>query len=117
MKTKSENKKLTSSDLEVEDLSKNVVELCGRVSGTPTERELPSGDKVLEFRLIVTRESRLGVDTLDIGAWNSKVRRKCATLKEGEWIELSGSIHRRFWQGPSGVASRWQIEACEITRL
>lgn len=117
MKTEAKKTKVSKDQNMVEDLSRNLVELCGRVSGEPQERELPSGDKVVEFRLIVSRESRTGVDTLDIGAWTAKARRKCASLKEGEWIEISGSIHRRFWQAPQGVASRWQIEACEITRL
>jgi len=114
---KTESVKRASKQTQVEDFSRNQVHLCGRVSGVPIERELPSGDKVVEFRLIVSRESRVGVDTLDIGAWNAKARRKSTTLKEGEWIEITGAIHRRFWQAPQGVASRWQIEASEITRI
>jgi single-strand DNA-binding protein len=99
------------------DYSLNDLLLRGRVSVPATEKELPSGDKVVEFRLIVSRVERTGVDTLDIAAWTSKMRRSALTLKEGEWIEITGSIHRRFWSGPSGVASRWQVEAAEITRL
>jgi single-strand DNA-binding protein len=45
------------------------------------------------------------------------MRRSAMTLKEGEWVEIHGSIHRRFWSGPAGVASRWQVEAAEISRL
>ena len=99
------------------DYSLNDLLLRGRVSVPATEKELPSGDKVVEFRLIVSRVERSGVDTLDIAAWTSKMRRSALTLKEGEWIEITGSIHRRFWSGPAGVASRWQVEAAEITRL
>ena len=99
------------------DYSLNDLMLRGRVSAQAVEKELPSGDKVVEFRLIVTRLERGGVDTLDIAAWSSKMRRSALTLKEGEWIEISGSIHRRFWSGPSGVASRWQVEAAEIARI
>jgi single-strand DNA-binding protein len=54
---------------------------------------------------------------LDIGAWNSKARRTALTLTPDQWIEVSGSIHRRFWSGPTGLASRWQVEAVEITRI
>ena len=99
------------------DYSLNDLLLRGRVSVPATEKELPSGDKVVEFRLIVSRVERTGVDTLDIAAWTSKMRRSALTLKEGEWIEITGSIHRHFWSGPAGVASRWQVEAAEITRL
>jgi single-strand DNA-binding protein len=99
------------------DYSLNDLMLRGRVSAQAVEKELPSGDKVVEFRLIVSRIERGGVDTLDIAAWSSKMRRSALTLKEGEWIEISGSIHRRFWSGPTGVASRWQVEAAEIVRI
>ena len=105
-----------SEETEV-DYSLNDLLLRGRVSAPAIEKELPSGDKVVEFRLIVTRMERGGVDTLDIAAWSSKMRRSALTLKEGEWIEITGAIHRRFWSGAAGVASRWQVEAAEISRL
>lgn len=100
-----------------EDFSMNDVLLRGRVSQEAVQKELPSGDKVVEFRLIVSREKQSGVDTLDIASWNSKSRRIALTLTPDEWIEVSGSIHRRFWTGPSGLASRWQVEALEISRI
>ena len=100
-----------------EDYSLNDVLLRGRVSQEAVEKELPSGDKVVEFRLIVSRDKQPGVDTLDIGAWSTKSRRTALSLAADEWIEISGSIHRRFWSGPSGLASRWQVEALEISRI
>ena len=98
-------------------LALNDVLLRGRVSTIGVEKELPSGDKVVEFRLIVTRAEREGVDTLDIAAWSAKSRKTALTLKADQWVEISGSIHRRFWQSPGGLASRWQVEATEISRL
>ena len=103
--------------LEEIDYSLNDCLLRGRVSAPATDRELPSGEHVVEFRLIITRTEREGVYTLDIAAWSSRVRRTALSLKAGEWVEISGSIRRRFWQGPTGLASRWQIEAESITRL
>jgi single-strand DNA-binding protein len=100
-----------------EDYSLNDLLLRGRVSQEAVEKELPSGDKVVEFRLIVTRDKRSGVDTLDIASWSAKARRVALTLKADEWIEVSGSIHRRFWSAPTGLASRWQVEAVEISRI
>ncbi|MDP1711428.1 MAG: single-stranded DNA-binding protein [Candidatus Nanopelagicaceae bacterium] len=102
---------------EVEDHSFNNVLLRGRVSGEPSERELPSGDHVVEFRIVVKRDTREGVDTLDIAAWSAKTRRKGLTLKADEWVEISGAVRRRFWKAPTGLASRWQIEASEISRI
>jgi len=102
---------------DIADESLNEVLLRGRVSGEPLEKELPSGDRVVEFRIVVPRKTREGVDTLDIAAWTSKARRTGLTLKPDEWVEISGAIRRRFWQAPSGLASRWQIEASAISRI
>lgn len=99
------------------DNSLNEVLLRGRVSGEPAEKELPSGDVVVEFRIVVPRKSRDGVDTLDIAAWTSKTRRTGLSLKSEEWVEVTGAVRRRFWQAPSGLASRWQIEASAISRI
>jgi single-strand DNA-binding protein len=100
-----------------EDYSLNDVLLRGRVSKEAVEKELPSGDKVVEFRLIVSRDKQPGVDTLEIGSWSSKSRRTALSLAPDDWVEISGSIHRRFWSGPAGLASRWQVEAREISRI
>jgi single-strand DNA-binding protein len=99
------------------DYSLNDCLLRGRVSAAANDRELPSGEHVVEFRIIITRDSREGVDTLDIAAWSGKCRRSALSLTSGEWVEVAGSVRRRFWQGPAGLASRWQIEADSITRI
>ena len=117
MATKSANSKSKEPVEEKIDLSLNDLLLRGRVSAPATVKELPSGDKVVEFRLIVSRIDRDGVDTLDIAAWSGKTTKTALSLKSDEWIEVSGSVHRRFWQSPAGLASRWQIEALEISRL
>lgn len=109
--------KKKSVEVEDVDYSLNDCLLRGRVSAAATDRELPSGEHVVEFRLIITRAEREGVDTLDIAAWSAKSRRTALSLKPGEWIEVAGSVRRRFWQGPAGLASRWQIEGESITRL
>lgn len=101
----------------IEDYSVNEVLLRGRVSGEPREKELPSGDRVVEFRLVIPRKTREGVDTLDIAAWSARTRRTGLSLKVEEWVEVSGAIRRRFWQAPTGLASRWQVEASTISRI
>ncbi len=109
-------KKTGSVEHDLND-SVNEVLLRGRVSGKPVEKELPSGDRVVEFRIVVPRNTREGVDTLDIAAWTAKTRRTGLTLRAEEWVEISGAVRRRFWQAPSGLASRWQIEASAISRM
>lgn len=99
------------------ELALNDVLLRGRVSSLAVEKELPSGDKVMEFRIVIARSDDEGFDTIDISAWSSKLRRTAASLKNDQWVEVSGSIKRRFWRGAAGLASRWQIDASEISRL
>ena len=56
MATGVKSKKSAANKDEVEqDYSLNDVLLRGRVSREAIEKELPSGDKVVEFRLIITR--------------------------------------------------------------
>ncbi len=117
MVLKEGKKAVKQQELEEVDYSLNDCVLRGRVSAEAVEKELPSGDKVVEFRLIVTRDKHAGVDTLDIAAWSAKTRRSALTLDSEEWIEVSGSVHRRFWTSPAGLASRWQVEALEISRI
>ncbi len=99
------------------ELALNDVLLRGRVSSLAVEKELPSGDKVMEFRIVIARSDGEGFDTIDISAWSSKLRRTAGSLKSDQWVEVSGSIKRRFWRGAAGLASRWQIDASEISRL
>ena len=89
-------KKVTSKKVaEIEeDYSLNDVLLRGRVSQEAVEKQLPSGDKVVEFRLIVSRDGQSGVDTLDIASWSAKSRRSALSLVADEWVDISGSIHR-----------------------
>jgi single-strand DNA-binding protein len=108
--------KLASAELD-STLALNDVLLRGRISSIAVEKELPSGDKVSEFRIVIARDGELGFDAIDISAWSSKLRRTANTLKPEEWVEVKGSIKRRFWRGTTGLASRWQIDATEITRL
>lgn len=96
---------------------RNKVEIVGRVSGEATERELPSGDRVVELRIIVGRDDRDGVDTIDIATWRAPLRKRALGLKEEEWICVKGVIRRRFWRAGSVLASRWQVEARELERV
>jgi single-strand DNA-binding protein len=96
---------------------KNRVELAGRVSGEPSEKTLPSGDIVAEFRLVIDRDDREGVDTLDVAVWKAQLRKRALSLEAEEWIGIKGVLRRRFWKGSTGIASRWQVEAREIERI
>jgi single-strand DNA-binding protein len=115
----SENKNGSVNNPEIKediDYSLNDVALRGWVTTLATERELPSGDVVVQFRIAITRPEG-GVDTIDLESWSAKSRRTALSLKDGEWIEVQGAIRRRFWKSGQGLASRWQVVTHEIKRL
>jgi single-strand DNA-binding protein len=98
--------------------AKNEVHLIGRVSSIIGERRLPSGDEVSEFRIVIDNGSkRAPIDTIDIAVWKSVLRRRIKSMEMNEWVDIKGSVRRRFWQGATGIASRWQVEAHEIKRI
>ena len=117
-----ESKTKVSKKIAIDEFSPvNEVRLVGRVTSLAVERELPSGDKVVEFRVVIgrgkMRNGKKEVDSLDIAAWSAKARRAALAVKIDSWIEVKGSVRRRFWRAPTGLASRWQVEASEVVRL
>ena len=112
---------------------RNHVILRGRVAADPTSLELPSGDPLVTVRLVVRRPdpgeqrgsqprgsgARAGqsVDTLDCSAWRPRVRRSVLSWAAGDVVEVQGAVRRRFWRGPVGLQSRWEIEVESAHRL
>jgi single-strand DNA-binding protein len=114
-------RRTTHEDGRDEDRSgahRNLVELVGRLSGAPLERELPSGDRLVTFRLVVERPpasgtaaaSRQRVDTIDCVAWTARVRRSARAWPDGCVLEVGGSLRRRFRRSPAGTVSRVEVE-------
>lgn len=106
--------------------SRNEVVLVGRVSGAPEERELPSGDALVSFRLVVGRPPHQRaapsgrtptIDTLDCVVWSAAARRSARALADGDIVAVEGALRRRFWRGASGASSRTEVEACSVKRL
>lgn len=106
--------------------SQNELVLAGRVSAAPEERELPSGDVIATFRVIVDRPPRArpdgggpgaSVDVIDCVAWAAGVRRTARGLAPGDVVTLRGSLRRRFWRGPTGATSRYEVEVAALKRL
>jgi single-strand DNA-binding protein len=92
----------------------NEVRVVGRVAEPAVERELPSGDQLVTFRLVVRRPeggpSRQRVDALECAAWSARVRRSALSWRPGDVVEVSGSVRRRFFRGAGATASRVEIE-------
>ena len=108
-----------------QEQDRNEVCLVGRVSSEPESRELPSGDVLWLFRLVVRRPgagpsgagSRQTVDVLDCCAWTSRAQRTVKGWHEGDHVELEGAVRRRFFRTGAGTASRFEIEMTRGRRV
>lgn len=101
----------------------NEVRLVGRLSAPPVIKHLPSGAEVVQLRVVVTRTAGARpkpaagaprsptVDTIDVACWSVPTRRRGSACTGTEVVEVSGALRRRFWRGPHGVASRYEVEA------
>jgi single-strand DNA-binding protein len=106
---------------------RNEVHLVGRVSGSPQERELPSGDALVVWRVVVDRPPPrralpdgvrpATVDTLDCVAWSAGTRRTARGLAPGDVVAVSGALRRRFFRAGSSAASRTEVEVAVVRRL
>lgn len=98
----------------------NEVRLRGRMSAAAESRELPSGDVVVTFRIIVDRappdSPRRRVDTIDCAAWTGRVQRSALTWQAGELVEVSGALRRRFRRSATGATSRVEVEVARARR-
>lgn len=108
----------------------NEVRLVGRLAVAPVQKDLPSGDALVSFRLVVERDAKARrsaanggssrsptVDTLDCSAWRRDVQRILARAAPGEVLEVSGALRRRFWRTGAGAASRSEVEVLRVRRL
>lgn len=117
-----------------EETGTNEVKLQGRVAADPEERELPSGDRLVQLRIIVprdisdrrrTRTTAQGasprrvqtVDTIDLVCWTAATRRSGARLAAGDHIAVEGALRRRFFGGPGGRQSRYEVEVALLRRV
>lgn len=105
----------------------NQVLVVGRLTAPAEGRELPSGDQLVTWRLVVDRPPDrrraqgtgrpVTVDTLECVAWTARLQRAAASWSEGDVIAVEGALRRRWWRSPQGVASRYEIEAAVAKRV
>ena len=99
----------------------NAVTLCGRLGAPPQSRDLPSGDLLLTFRLVIDRpptpgEHRRRVDTIDCTAWTARVQRSVRSWEEGDVVMVEGHLRRRFLRSTSTPVSRVEVEVVRARR-
>lgn len=109
---------MTTTESNHEPVSDNRVELRGRLSGEPEFRDLPSGDVLATFRLTVARPpgERARVDCIDCASVKPRVHRSLRRFADGDVLQATGRLHRRFWRTPAGPASRYTVDV-ETVRL
>lgn len=117
---------MNADELEERLQPRNEVVLVGRVSAPAEERELPSGDVIMTWRVVVDRPPAkrrsdavraTTVDTLDCVAWTAGLRRTARRLDAGDVVVVEGALRRRFWRAGAAAASRCEIEVSRVRRL
>lgn len=123
---------MPSTDSDSGPVHANEVLLIGRLAAQPVRRELPSGDLLVSFRLVVERAptprrpARVAgtprrraptVDTLDCAAWRKDAQRSLTRATAGDVLEVHGALRRRFWRTGTGAASRSEVEVVRVRRV
>lgn len=109
----------------MESESRNEVVLVGRLAAPPVGRELPSGDALVTFRVVVDRPParrgepvrRTAVDALECVVWTTALRKAAVGWHAGDVIELEGALRRRFWRVAGGATSRYEVEVNRARRV
>ncbi len=108
---------MSTEQVVTDERTRNEVCLAGRVSSAPVSRELPSGDCVVTFRLVMQRDrtpmaakSRQSSDWVDCAAWGARARRSAASWQVGDQVELEGALRRRFFRDAGGASTRLEVE-------
>ncbi len=96
------------------------VTILGRLGGAVVERELPSGDRVTTFTVVVDRPrvrgSRVTVDAIPCQAFTARLRTAVGRLQPGTLVEVQGTLRRRFWRSPAGLGSALEVDVVRMSR-
>jgi single-strand DNA-binding protein len=90
----------------------NQVFLRGLLVEAAVFKTLATGERLCQFRVNVPRPpgERARMDSIDCSSRRSGVLRAAQMWEPGDELVLTGSLHRRFWRGPSGVLSRYEVD-------
>lgn len=100
---------------------RNAIALVGEVSVAPSDRTLPSGLYVLNWRLMVRRTFVFPggptFDAIDCVTWQPTVCDKVACWGVGDLVSCEGHLRRRFWRSERGTLSRCEVEVHSARRI
>lgn len=97
----------------------NQVLVVGRITAAPTVRELPSGGRLVSWRIGVARPEdprRPGhrLDSLTLVSFEDSMVDRVREYRTGEVVRVSGALRRRIWRGPQGVRSILEVEVSTV---
>ena len=95
----------------------NVVVLAGTVAADPVEKELPSGDRVTEFKLSVPEAGKRSLP-LPVSAWHGSIpKRALGAIGKGDEVLVHGQLVRRFYRNGGNARSVMEVVAAGIKKL
>ena len=88
------------------------VALVGRLGARVRSQELPSGDVVTSFTVIVDRSARergggkhpVSVDSITCVTTRARARTQVERWEPGTMVAVEGTLRRRFWRAGAGGA-------------
>jgi single-strand DNA-binding protein len=86
----------------------NVVVLHGSLSRPPSERTLPSGDRLVAYEVTVRAEGR-AAESVPV-VWPAAPARAVEVVA-GEEVVVAGRVRRRFFRAGDATASRTEVVA------
>jgi single-stranded DNA-binding protein len=103
-------------------MHRNEVVLAGCLAEAPDERVLPSGDRMVTWRVTVRRplDGRSGtrVDSIPCVTFDPELRGLVEGWRRQDFVEVRGVVRRRFWRTrEGGSGSRVEVEARTARKL
>ncbi len=103
----------------------NQVQLIDRVSSAVQHMELPSGDVIANFRIVVprvatsrsTRKSKQKVDVFDCTAWSAKAKKAATRLSVDDTVRVEGQLRRSFKRSAGPPMSFVSVDVSTCSRV
>ena len=97
------------------------VRLIGRMGQRSQEVELPSGDVLTRFDIVVDRPrreraGRTKVDTIACITTTALVAKRVKGVEPGDWVVADGVLRRRFWRAGAGLGSAMEVDIRKLAR-
>lgn len=94
----------------------NLVVLCGSLSGTPELRVFDSGARLLRMRVKTkAEEPHRRIDVIPVKLWDPPPELLDVLGDPTRRLWITGSVRRRFWEGPDGRRSEIEVVADHVT--